>query len=301
MRHLGDDPRAAEADRDDRERVRRRPASPLPPRRHRRRTVRPARPRHRRRRGRSDAGQLGHGRRQRSGPRHHAPAAGHRDGQPDRLGGAAGRPLRPQHRALARPRDRADRRQQHRAAQPPHRGRLPPRPRPPADARLHAQPRRHRHHRGERPQDAAVGAGRAHPDPPGAPHPAGRRLRRGPGLRRGAAARARPVRERGRDHAALRPRLHPLDQADDAYRSAYGRLGEELARVSVAVSLAPGEVLVVDNDLVVHGRVPFQARYDGTDRWLKRASVRVPGRRTRPLTEAHEHGYGQSAIEAHAR
>ncbi|BAC73330.1 oxygenase [Streptomyces avermitilis] len=97
------------------------------------------------------------------------------------------------------------------------------------------------------------------------------------------------------------PAYTPLDQADDAYRSAYGRLGEELARVSVAVSLAPGEVLVVDNDLVVHGRVPFQARYDGTDRWLKRASVRVPGRRTRPLTEAHEHGYGQSAIEAHAR
>lgn len=48
------------------------------------------------------------------------------------------------------------------------------------------------------------------------------------------------------------------------------------------MSLNPGEVLVVDNDLVVHGRVPFRARYDGTDRWLKRASVRVPGRRSRP-------------------
>ncbi|TBO54789.1 oxygenase, partial [Streptomyces kasugaensis] len=71
-------------------------------------------------------------------------------------------------------------------------------------------------------------------------------------------------------------------------------------RVSVAVSLRPGEVLIVDNDLVVHGRVPFRARYDGTDRWLKRASVRVPGRRTRPPAEAAEHGYGQAAVEAHA-
>ncbi|MFC9292936.1 TauD/TfdA family dioxygenase [Streptomyces sp. NPDC057011] len=96
------------------------------------------------------------------------------------------------------------------------------------------------------------------------------------------------------------PAYTPLDGADGAYRAAYGRLCDELARVSVAVSLRPGEVLVVDNDLVVHGRVPFRARYDGTDRWLKRASVRVPGRRTRPAAEAEEHGYGQSALEAHA-
>lgn len=96
------------------------------------------------------------------------------------------------------------------------------------------------------------------------------------------------------------PAYTPVDQADDAYRAAYGRLSAELARVSVAVSLTPGDVLVVDNDLVVHGRVPFQARYDGTDRWLKRASVRVPGRRTRPEAEAGEHGYGQGALEAHA-
>ncbi|MGW1376040.1 TauD/TfdA family dioxygenase [Streptomyces sp. NPDC002446] len=97
------------------------------------------------------------------------------------------------------------------------------------------------------------------------------------------------------------PAYTPLDAADAPYRAAYERLGAELARVSVAVSLSPGEVLVVDNDLVVHGRVPFRARYDGSDRWLKRASVRVPGRRSRPLAEAAEHGYGQAALEAHAR
>ncbi|MGW2561569.1 TauD/TfdA family dioxygenase [Streptomyces sp. NPDC001514] len=96
------------------------------------------------------------------------------------------------------------------------------------------------------------------------------------------------------------PAYTPVEEADETYRAAYRRLEAELARVSVAVSLSPGEVLVVDNDLVVHGRVPFQARYDGTDRWLKRASVRVPGRRTRPVAEAGEHGYGQAALEAHA-
>ncbi|MFE4212804.1 TauD/TfdA family dioxygenase [Streptomyces sp. NPDC056844] len=96
------------------------------------------------------------------------------------------------------------------------------------------------------------------------------------------------------------PAYTPLDEADGAWRAAYGRLGDELARVSVAVSLEPGDVLVVDNDIVVHGRVPFRARYDGTDRWLKRASVRVEGRPTRPAAEADEHGYGQAALTAWA-
>ncbi|MFF2731859.1 TauD/TfdA family dioxygenase [Streptomyces sp. NPDC058008] len=94
------------------------------------------------------------------------------------------------------------------------------------------------------------------------------------------------------------PAYTPVDRAPEDHRAAYGRLQDELARVSVAVTLAPGDVLVVDNDLVVHGRVPFRARYDGTDRWLKRASVRVPERSTRPDTERLEHGYGQAAVEA---
>lgn len=94
------------------------------------------------------------------------------------------------------------------------------------------------------------------------------------------------------------PAYTPLDEAPADYRAAYDRLTAELERVSVAVALEPGDVLVVDNDMVVHGRVPFRARYDGTDRWLKRASVRVPGRRTRPLAEADEHGYGQAALVA---
>ncbi|WP_328834802.1 TauD/TfdA family dioxygenase [Streptomyces europaeiscabiei] len=96
------------------------------------------------------------------------------------------------------------------------------------------------------------------------------------------------------------PAYTPLDRAPEDHRAAYARLEDELSRVSVAVSLSPGEVLVVDNDLVVHGRVPFKARYDGTDRWLKRSSVRVPGRQTRPPAEKSEHGYGQAAVEAFA-
>ncbi|MET7851323.1 TauD/TfdA family dioxygenase [Streptomyces avermitilis] len=96
------------------------------------------------------------------------------------------------------------------------------------------------------------------------------------------------------------PAYTPLDEAPEEHRAAYRRLEAELSRVSVAVALTPGDVLVVDNDLVVHGRVPFKARYDGTDRWLKRSSVRVPGRRTRPQAERFEHGYGQTSVAAFA-
>jgi alpha-ketoglutarate-dependent taurine dioxygenase len=39
------------------------------------------------------------------------------------------------------------------------------------------------------------------------------------------------------------------------------------------VVLQPGDAIFIDNRRVVHGRAPFRARYDGTDRWLKRINV----------------------------
>jgi enduracididine beta-hydroxylase len=39
------------------------------------------------------------------------------------------------------------------------------------------------------------------------------------------------------------------------------------------VVLKPGDALFIDNRRVVHGRAPFRARYDGSDRWLKRINV----------------------------
>jgi hypothetical protein len=92
------------------------------------------------------------------------------------------------------------------------------------------------------------------------------------------------------------PAYTPLEQADPEYRSAYDRLTAELERVAIDVTLGAGEVLVIDNDIAVHGRQPFRARYDGTDRWLKRVSVRQPGA-ARPAMEGAEHGYGQRLID----
>lgn len=101
----------------------------------------------------------------------------------------------------------------------------------------------------------------------------------------------------GPDEATLRydPAYTPLDDADAEFRAAYARLTAELERVCVTAALAPGEVLLVDNDVAVHGRVPFTARYDGTDRWLKRVNIRLPDRQRR-AEEADENGYGQRIV-----
>ena len=52
---------------------------------------------------------------------------------------------------------------------------------------------------------------------------------------------------------------------------------QELRRVvkvrHIGVALEAGDLLVVDNSAAVHGRSPFRARFDGTDRWLQRTFV----------------------------
>lgn len=90
------------------------------------------------------------------------------------------------------------------------------------------------------------------------------------------------------------PAYTPLDEAGGEFRSAYDHLGAELERVCHTAVLEPGELLLVDNDVVVHGRVPFTPRYDGTDRWLKRVNVRLS--RDRPAAESAENGYGQHTV-----
>lgn len=46
-------------------------------------------------------------------------------------------------------------------------------------------------------------------------------------------------------------------------------------------SLGPGEILFLDNYRAVHGRKSFHARFDGTDRWLKRLNVTRDLRKSR--------------------
>lgn len=80
----------------------------------------------------------------------------------------------------------------------------------------------------------------------------------------------------------------------EAFTSAYEGLGAAFEECGFMVPLEPGDLLVIDNNAVVHGRVAFRPRYDGTDRWLKRVLVRSRG--FRPPRERLEHGYHQEQV-----
>lgn len=61
-----------------------------------------------------------------------------------------------------------------------------------------------------------------------------------------------------------------VDEDADAVVDAVRQAIEE---IQSGVVLEAGDLLVIDNHLAVHGRSPFAARFDGTDRWLQRTFV----------------------------
>jgi L-asparagine oxygenase len=60
---------------------------------------------------------------------------------------------------------------------------------------------------------------------------------------------------------------------DTAADRALQELSAAVAQLQTGVVLQAGDLLVVDNSVAVHGRSPFTARFDGTDRWLQRTFV----------------------------
>ena len=60
---------------------------------------------------------------------------------------------------------------------------------------------------------------------------------------------------------------------DARAEAAIAEVNEAIGRARTAVTLRTGDLLIVDNHRAVHGRSPFTARFDGTDRWLQRTFV----------------------------
>jgi L-asparagine oxygenase len=54
---------------------------------------------------------------------------------------------------------------------------------------------------------------------------------------------------------------------------ALDRLGQALGRVARNLRLESGNMVILSNHLVAHGRSSFAARFDGSDRWLQRVHV----------------------------
>jgi hypothetical protein len=70
--------------------------------------------------------------------------------------------------------------------------------------------------------------------------------------------------------------------------AAFEGLCEQLRAGAVEIVLNAGDVLVLDNYRTVHGRRPFRARFDGTDRWLRRCTTIRDLRATRALRPSVE-------------
>lgn len=61
-------------------------------------------------------------------------------------------------------------------------------------------------------------------------------------------------------------------KSEDAQR-ALSAAKEAISKTTREIALETGDVMVIDNRVSVHGRKPFQPRYDGSDRWVKRILV----------------------------
>jgi Fe(II)/alpha-ketoglutarate-dependent arginine beta-hydroxylase len=87
-------------------------------------------------------------------------------------------------------------------------------------------------------------------------------------------------------------RLDPffMDPSDDeeAWQT-FLRLQKEIDQKLEDAVLAPGDFIFIDNFRAVHGRKPFKARYDGSDRWLKRINVTRDLRRSRDARRGPDH------------
>jgi Fe(II)/alpha-ketoglutarate-dependent arginine beta-hydroxylase len=79
----------------------------------------------------------------------------------------------------------------------------------------------------------------------------------------------------------LDPYFMDIVDGDQAAAAALEALVQEFDLRMNDVVLQPGDVCILDNFRVVHGRKPFSARFDGTDRWLKRINVTRDLRKSR--------------------
>ncbi|WP_330339132.1 TauD/TfdA family dioxygenase [Streptomyces sp. NBC_00557] len=68
----------------------------------------------------------------------------------------------------------------------------------------------------------------------------------------------------------VRFNMHNTFGTDPEAQAALERLNHAMHTVHRAVRAERGDLLLVDNRIVVHGRSDFTPRYDGDDRWLRR-------------------------------
>jgi hypothetical protein len=74
-------------------------------------------------------------------------------------------------------------------------------------------------------------------------------------------------------YVRIDPYFMRIPAGDPRAEQALARAVEAIEDNLMDIVLEPGDVLILDNFRVVHGRRAFYPRYDGRDRWLKRINV----------------------------
>lgn len=69
------------------------------------------------------------------------------------------------------------------------------------------------------------------------------------------------------------PAYTNFDTLEKDFLHAYNELKEEIADKTHDVVIEPGDICIIDNRKVVHGRRAYFPKFDGTERWLKRISI----------------------------
>ena len=79
--------------------------------------------------------------------------------------------------------------------------------------------------------------------------------------------------DRERPSLSLDPDVMVRDQMAPAALAAFDAFTRAVDAALNGVVLWPGDIAFISNLRAVHGQEPFDARYDGTDRWLKRLKI----------------------------
>jgi L-asparagine oxygenase len=102
-----------------------------------------------------------------------------------------------------------------------------------------------------------------------------------PSFRSMGQSQPHPILSGSPDDPDVRVDFHATSALDGRAGLALARLRQALAEVRTDLVQRPGDMVFLDNRIVVHGRVAFTPRYDGHDRWLHRVFVHLDARRSR--------------------
>lgn len=84
-----------------------------------------------------------------------------------------------------------------------------------------------------------------------------------------------------RPYVRADPYFMCVGPGDHEAQSALDQFVKEMDEKMFDIHLSDGDFCFLDNFRVVHGRKPFKARHDGTDRWLKRVNIACDLRKSR--------------------